>query len=99
MSAIDPGQLVAAGQILAKDGGWTEARALFKAALTVDPVNVEALVWMAATSDSSDETIKLLLQASELAPNSQRIRDGLTWAMERQRNNPQRRESRVIDVG
>lgn len=83
----DASTLVAVGQEFAEVGLTDEANIVLQRAVDLNPISVEALLWLAGTSRDPKLALKYLRDAVALAPNDQRVQSGLA-ALTRQLHPP-----------
>jgi tetratricopeptide (TPR) repeat protein len=68
------------GIALARRGEQDAARALLKHVIHNDPENEDAWLWLAWVAESREDSLRLLQEAEALLPDSERIRDAISWA-------------------
>ena len=73
----DAAELLLSGQQTARAGDRPVAYRLFIQVLDVEPLNEEAWLWRAGTSDDPGETVRCLERVIELNPANDRARRGL----------------------
>ncbi len=71
------------GQLAARHGDRVRAARLLRAALTVDPANVQARLWLAAIAEDPRESVRLLDEVLRRQPGHRRALAGRQWAAER----------------
>ena len=75
--------LLRRGEVAARAGRIGEARHNFRAALTLDPTNVPALLWSAWLSDDPRASLVYIARALERDPDNPRAHAALRWARRR----------------
>src|SRR4030042_6087805 len=70
-----------------RTGNHHQARYWAQRAAALAPENEEAWLWLAAVSNPR-ASVDYLRRALEVAPQSQRARQGMHWAVKRLRDNP-----------
>ncbi len=75
--------LLRRGQGAARKGEWTRAARLLRAALLADPANVDARLWLAAVTDSPEESVRILTRLLREHPGHPQAMAGLQWACDR----------------
>jgi lipoprotein-anchoring transpeptidase ErfK/SrfK len=75
--------LLRRGEVAAHAGRRGEARHNFRAALTLDPTNVPALLWSAWLSDDPRASLVYIARALERDPENPRAHAALQWARRR----------------
>ncbi len=73
------GALVAMGQEAARKGDREAAHELVRQALETDPKNVDAWIWLAATTESPRESVICLKTALLLDPDNPKAKRGLAY--------------------
>ncbi|MBN1401392.1 MAG: tetratricopeptide repeat protein [Anaerolineae bacterium] len=68
------------GIALAQAGEQAEARTRFQRLIQSDPSNEEAWLWLAWVAEGKDRALAYLREAQAFLPESQRIRQAMTWA-------------------
>ncbi len=81
MTAADIPALFAEGQSQARAGNHAAAYDLFSAITRLAPDDVDAWMWKGATALHPQEAVRCLQRAVELAPDNERARAGLNWAL------------------
>jgi len=87
--------LVDQGIAAARQGHRQRARRLLEAALTIDPGNEEAWLWLAALTDDRGLARAMFLRVVDEHPESVRARDALHW-LDRAAESPSTGD-RVVD--
>ncbi|MGI5915647.1 MAG: tetratricopeptide repeat protein [Anaerolineae bacterium] len=67
---------------LARQGDHAGARTIFRRIIHQNPHNEDAWLWLAWVAESRQESLRLLEEARLLAPDSERIAEGIAWARE-----------------
>jgi lipoprotein-anchoring transpeptidase ErfK/SrfK len=83
MDAAEIQRLLDVGRATAEAGDWRAARRHFIQVLRLDPLNEEALLWLAGLADDPRVSLAYLRQVLELNPGSERAKRGLDWALSR----------------
>ncbi len=83
MNTIDIERLLELGRSSAEAGDWPAARRHFAQALSADPNNEEALLWLAGLSRDPYQSLAYLRQLLRMNPSHQRAQAGLQWALGR----------------
>lgn len=75
--------LIQHGEAAARAGKRAEARQNFRAALTLDPTNIPALLWLAWLNDDPRASLAYVARALECDPTNPRAHAALRWARQR----------------
>jgi len=79
----DAGGWVRAGILAAEKGDRRRALDCFDQAIALEPDRVEAWLWRGGLTEDAWNSLAYLERAAELAPNDQRVQEGLAWARRR----------------
>jgi lipoprotein-anchoring transpeptidase ErfK/SrfK len=83
-ASLSVNQLIAYGTRLAPDDP-AAARKFFEKALSRDPDNITALLWLAGLAENGEDSLRYAVRVLEIDPKNERAKAAIRWARKRPR--------------